>query len=94
MMPTMATPLESAGREYRDALAQEEEAKAALAKAQAARKSAAERVAKARVPLAEAIVSAARKGKRQKDILAEIGDVYTRETVRRICRAAGVEPQE
>lgn len=47
---------------------------------------------KARPALAEAIVSAARGGTRQAEIVRITG--YTREQVRRICRAAGVEPGE
>jgi DNA invertase Pin-like site-specific DNA recombinase len=47
---------------------------------------------KARPELAAAIVEAARSGMRQADIVRETG--YTREQVRRICRAAGIEPGE
>jgi hypothetical protein len=59
-MPPMGKSLESAGREYSAALAEEDAAKKALAEAQAARKAASERLVKARAPLAEAIVDAAR----------------------------------
>lgn len=47
---------------------------------------------KVRPRLAEAIVSAAQMGVRQADIVRITG--YTRERVRQICRAAGVEPGE
>lgn len=46
----------------------------------------------ARPRLAEAIASAARAGVRQAEIVKVSG--YTREQVRRICRAAGIEPRE
>lgn len=46
----------------------------------------------ARPILAAAIVDAARGGTRQAEIVRVTG--YTREQVRRICRAAGVEPGE
>lgn len=49
-------------------------------------------VERARVHLAEEIVSAARRGVRQKDIAERTG--YTRETVRRICREGGFEASE
>jgi DNA invertase Pin-like site-specific DNA recombinase len=47
---------------------------------------------KARPELAMAIVDAARAGTRQADIVRVTG--YTREQVRRICRAAGIESGE
>lgn len=47
---------------------------------------------KARPELADAIVEAARSGTRQTEIVKVSG--YTREQVRRICRAAGIEPGE
>lgn len=46
----------------------------------------------ARQQLAEAIAEAARSGTRQAEIVRVTG--YTRERVRQICRAAGVEPGE
>ncbi|HEV7900190.1 MAG TPA: hypothetical protein VGP31_20350 [Planosporangium sp.] len=49
-------------------------------------------VEKARAELADAIVEAARSGMRQVEIVRRSG--YTRESVRRICRAAGIEPDE
>jgi hypothetical protein len=90
----MANPLQQAAREYRQALAEEAEAKQALTEARVRRSAAATRVEKARSPLADEIVEAAKSGMRQKDILDAIENVYTRETVRRICRAAGVEAGE
>lgn len=45
-----------------------------------------------RPELAAAIVAAARAGTRQADIVRVTG--YTRERVRQICRAAGIEPGE
>lgn len=90
----MDNQLKEVARAYRAALDEESEAKDALAKAKERRDAAGQNVAKARDPLAKAIVIAARDGVRQKDILEEIENVYTRETVRRICRAAGVEPTE
>jgi hypothetical protein len=47
-------------------------------------------VDRAREALAEAIVEAARSGMRQVDIVKVTG--YTRERVRQIVRAAGIEP--
>ena len=46
----------------------------------------------ARRQLADAIVAEARAGTRQAEIVRVTG--YTRERVRQICRAAGVEPGE
>ncbi|MFC7382837.1 hypothetical protein [Sphaerisporangium rhizosphaerae] len=48
-----------------------------------------ERAEMARDELARAIVEAARDGVRQVDIVKATG--YTRERVRQICRAAGIE---
>lgn len=45
----------------------------------------------ARTELADAIVDAARTGTRQTDIVRTTG--YTREQVRRICRAAGLQAE-
>ena len=47
-------------------------------------------VEKARLALAEAIVQAIRGGMRQVDVAAVTG--YSRERVRQIARAAGIEP--
>ncbi|MDZ5443771.1 hypothetical protein U2F26_13665 [Micromonospora sp. 4G57] len=90
----MDDQLTQAARAYRDALAEESEAKEALAAAKLRREEAGRAVNAARGPLADAIVARARAGMRQVDILDAIENVYTRETVRRICRAAGVEPGE
>jgi multidrug resistance efflux pump len=49
-------------------------------------------VAQARTQLADAIVAAVRGGMRQRDVVAVTG--YSRERIRQICRAAGVEPDE
>lgn len=49
-------------------------------------------VADVRERLAAAIADAARAGVRQADIVKATG--YTRETVRQVCRTAGVEPGE
>jgi F0F1-type ATP synthase membrane subunit b/b' len=81
--------LESAVRAY-------QEAQAAVGDAQ----SAAERLiaeakadtVRARERLADAIVEAARDGMRQVDIVRKTG--YTRERVRQICRAAGIEADQ
>ncbi len=53
-----------------------------------------EEIRRARPVLAERIVEETRRGTRQRDILDRIEGVYTRERVRQICRAAGVEPGE
>lgn len=45
----------------------------------------------ARDHLADEIVKAAQSGMRQSEIVKASG--YTRETVRRICRAAGMDPE-
>jgi DNA invertase Pin-like site-specific DNA recombinase len=63
-----------------------------LKEAAAAYRSAKEALDKARPELAEAIAEAARAGVRQGEIVRATG--YTREQVRRICRAAGIEPGE
>ncbi|MEU8656293.1 hypothetical protein [Actinoplanes philippinensis] len=63
-----------------------------LDEAAAAYRAAKEALDAARPVLAEAIVTAARAGVRQSEIVRVSG--YTREQVRRICRAAGVEPGE
>jgi hypothetical protein len=49
------------------------------------------KVAHAREALAEAIVEAARSGTRQVDIVRATG--YSRERVRQICRAAGIDAE-
>jgi multidrug resistance efflux pump len=47
-------------------------------------------VERARADLADAIVEAARSGVRQVEIVKRSG--YTRERIRQLCRAAGIEP--
>lgn len=84
--------MEDAARAHREALAEEDAAKEALAAARARRAAAGEKVALTRQPLAEAIVQAARDGVRQVEIARTSG--YNRERVRQICRAAGIEPGE
>jgi multidrug resistance efflux pump len=74
--------LEAATRAYREAQAAVDDAERNLAAVKA-------EVPVARGRLAEAIVRAARDGVRQTTIVKVTG--YNRETVRRICRAAGVE---
>ncbi|HEV8174334.1 MAG TPA: hypothetical protein VGP91_11875 [Actinoplanes sp.] len=64
-------------------------AQAALAELQAQVGTARANVESARAELAEAIVEAARRGMRQVEIVQRSG--YTRESVRRIVRAAGIE---
>src|SRR5262249_54645854 len=92
IMPPMTDRLEVTAQAHREAVAEEAAALAALKEAQAHRKAAGTKVAQTRAPLAEAIVEAARTGMRQVDIVRISG--YNREHVRRICRAAGVEPVE
>jgi hypothetical protein len=94
MMPHMTKKLKEAAEAYAAALAEETSAKQAVVAARHRRTEAGKAVAEARVPLASEIVASARAGMRQRDILDAIGNVYTRETIRRICRAAGVEPAE
>jgi hypothetical protein len=72
----------------------EEAAKRALESARQVRTTAAAKVADARGPLVEQILSEVRAGVRQRDIMRRIGNAYTRERVRQICRAAGIEPVE
>lgn len=81
----MPTGLDAAANAYRQAQAKLDAARAAIGPARAD-------VERARLELAEAIVEAARGGMRQVEIVRRSG--YTRESVRRICRAAGIEPDE
>ncbi|MGI5214973.1 hypothetical protein [Plantactinospora sp. CA-290183] len=88
MIPSMTTdPLNEAARALVAAQKAVQKAKDDLAEGNAA-------VRDARPVLADQIVAAARGGMRQRDILERIENVYTRERVRQICRAAGVEPTE
>lgn len=61
-----------------------------LAAAAAAYRKAKAAIDTARPRLAAAIIDAARNGRKQGEIVAATG--YTRERIRQICRAAGVEP--
>lgn len=79
----MQDDLEAAVRAYA-------EAQAAVASAQQAVADRRAEVPRARERLAEAIVAATRAGMRQRDIVRITG--YGREQVRRIVRAAGIEP--
>lgn len=81
----MPTRLENAAKSYR-------RARAALEAARSRVTSARTDVEAARVELSEAMVEAARAGVRQKQIVTISG--YTRERVRQILRAAGVEADE
>jgi len=80
---TMPSRLDDAANAFR-------QAQANLADARGRVGSARTQVDRARVELAEAIVDAARSGMRQVDIVRVSG--YTRESVRRILRAGGIEP--
>jgi aspartokinase len=93
-MGSVADRLQKTARAYQVAVEQESAAKQALEEAKKTRAQAALKVAAARGPLAEAIADAARAGVRQRDILVALGGTYSRERVRQICRAAGVEPAE
>lgn len=87
----MDTQLTHAAEAYRAAAAVEAAAARDLAAARRQKALALADVEAAREPLAEAIISAAMAGVRQRDILAAIGGAYTRERVRQICRAAGID---
>jgi hypothetical protein len=88
-MATVPDDLEAAMRAYHEAQAAvdtaQSDAKRLVADARAG-------VVRARERVAAAIVAAARAGVRQRDIVAVTG--YSREQVRRICRAAGVEADQ
>lgn len=73
---------------------EETAAKEALESARQERTAAAAKVAEARGPLVEQILNEVRAGVRQRDIVRRINNAYTRERVRQICRAAGIEPVE
>jgi hypothetical protein len=84
-MATVPDDLEAATRAYHEAQdavgTAQDDAKQLIADARSG-------VVRARDRLAAAIVAAARAGVRQRDIVAVTG--YSREQVRRICRAAGI----
>jgi hypothetical protein len=77
-------PLAEAARAYAEARQAHSDAQKALADATAALKA-------AREPLATEIVKAARSGASQREIHNRTGDVWTRENIRKVCRAAGVD---
>ncbi len=79
----MSDDLEAAARAYAEAQQSVVDAQDALADARA-------QVPVARERLAAAIVAASVAGTRQVDVMRVTG--YSRESVRRILRAAGVEP--
>ena len=81
----MPSRLDQAANTYRRAKADLADARRRVGPARTA-------VDRARLELAEAIAEAARSGMRQVDIVRASG--YTRENVRRILRAAGIEPDE
>lgn len=90
MMPLMVDPLEAAARLHREAITEESEVKRLLAEVKARRAEVGKKVEATRAPLAAAIVEAARARRPQVEIVAISG--YNREHIRRICRAAGIEP--
>lgn len=75
--------LDDAAAAYRDAVARLDAARRAVPLARNA-------VAEARTMLADAMVEAARGGMSQTEIIKRSG--YTRERVRQILRAGGIEP--
>jgi F0F1-type ATP synthase membrane subunit b/b' len=81
--------LESAVRAYQEAQATVGDAQTAAERLIADAKA---DTVRARERLADAIVEAARDGMRQVDIVRKTG--YTRERVRQICRAAGIEADQ
>lgn len=87
-------PLAAAAKAYAADLAAEKAAIRAVEEARRQRQAAGVKVNATRDELAEQIVQAAKDGVRQRDILERLGGVYTRESVRRICRLAGVDPTE
>jgi hypothetical protein len=74
----------SAASAYRHAQAAQLEAQRALDRATAA-------VQEARQPLVDQIVEAAREGVPQREIHRRIGDLWSREHIRKLCRAAGID---
>jgi hypothetical protein len=79
------TRLQKLAREFADARDKSADLRKQLAVERA-------KLAELRPQIAEAIVDEARAGRRQTDIVRDSG--YTRERVRQICRAAGVEPPD
>ncbi|MGI5245135.1 hypothetical protein [Dactylosporangium sp. CA-139066] len=93
-MGAAGDPLAAAAAAYAAGLAAEKAAIRAVEEARRARQAAGEKMRAARDALAAQIVAEAKAGIRQKDILERLAGVYTRESVRRICREAGVEPND
>ncbi|MEV8510807.1 hypothetical protein [Dactylosporangium sp. NPDC051484] len=87
-------PLAAAAAAYAADLAAEKAAIRAMEDAKRARQAAGEKLRTTRDTLADQIVTEAKAGTRQKDILERLSGVYSRESVRRICREAGVEPND
>jgi hypothetical protein len=85
----VAKSLTKATSAYRDAL---EGIDTAKVKARQIIEASRQTLAAARNELNEAIVEEARKGTRQRDIVAVTG--LSRERVRQICRAAGIEAED
>lgn len=81
----MTDDLDRVAREFAKARADSARFKAKLAEAQA-------RVSALRPLVLAAIVEAARAGRPEVDISEVTG--YTRERIRQICRAAGIEPSD
>ncbi|MGI5179525.1 hypothetical protein ACQEVZ_24660 [Dactylosporangium sp. CA-152071] len=89
-----ADPLAAAAAAFANSRDAEKAAIRAMEDAKRSRQAAAEHLKAARNTLAEQIVAEAKAGIRQKTILERLNGVYTRESVRRICREAGIEPAE
>jgi F0F1-type ATP synthase membrane subunit b/b' len=81
----MPSRLDDAANAFREAQAALIDARAQVGQVRAD-------VDRARTELADAIVAAARSGMRQVEIVKRSG--YTRERIRQICRAAGIEANE
>lgn len=81
----MTSRLEELSREFAAARTESAELRPRLAAIQ-------KKLTELRPQIADAIVGAARGGMKQTEIVQITG--YTRERVRQICRAAGVEPVE
>src|SRR6266852_502166 len=90
--PAPVDPLEAATRAYQESRRTEDAAKRRVDRARQVVSTAHETTERHRVALADAIVAEARRGRGNAEIRRVTG--YTRERVRQICRAAGVEPAE
>lgn len=87
-----ADPLVAATAALEEAKRAEASAKQRSERAKAAHSQAHERTDAQRRALADVIVAEARKGRGNAEIRKITG--YTRERVRQICRAAGIEPKD